>query len=121
MILVTHDVEEAVYLGDRVVVMQARPGRIKRIVDVPLDRPRDRNAAWQSTLDGAARRRVLRIAAVRRGAYLFHQPERRYYRRRRWHQQGRRGEPAPSGEQRSLGPSSRFTLTGIQRFPRSKR
>jgi ABC-type nitrate/sulfonate/bicarbonate transport system ATPase subunit len=45
MILVTHDVEEAVYLGDRVVVMQPRPGRIKRIVDVPLGRPRDRNSA----------------------------------------------------------------------------
>ena len=43
-ILVTHDVEEAVYLGDRVVVMQPRPGRIKRIVDVPLPRSRDRNA-----------------------------------------------------------------------------
>lgn len=44
-ILVTHDVEEAVYLGDRVVVMQPRPGRIKRIVDVPLARGRDRGAA----------------------------------------------------------------------------
>jgi NitT/TauT family transport system ATP-binding protein/sulfonate transport system ATP-binding protein len=44
-ILVTHDVEEAVYLGDRVVVMQPRPGRIRRIVDVPLARPRDRVGA----------------------------------------------------------------------------
>ena len=43
-ILVTHDVEEAVVLGDRVVVMQPRPGRIKRIVDVPLLRTRDRNS-----------------------------------------------------------------------------
>jgi NitT/TauT family transport system ATP-binding protein/sulfonate transport system ATP-binding protein len=43
-ILVTHDVEEAVYLGDRVVVMQPRPGRIRRIVDVPLPRPRDRGS-----------------------------------------------------------------------------
>jgi NitT/TauT family transport system ATP-binding protein/sulfonate transport system ATP-binding protein len=37
-------VEEAVYLGDRVIVMQPRPGRIKRIVDVPLPRSRDRGA-----------------------------------------------------------------------------
>lgn len=44
MVLVTHDVEEAVYLGDRIVVMQPRPGRIKRIVDVPLPRPRDRSS-----------------------------------------------------------------------------
>ncbi|MFZ4552588.1 MAG: ABC transporter ATP-binding protein [Aquabacterium sp.] len=44
-ILVTHDVEEAVYLGDRVVIMQPRPGRIKRVVDVDLERPRDRVSA----------------------------------------------------------------------------
>lgn len=41
-IMVTHDVEEAVFLGDRIVVMEPRPGRIKRIVDVPLPRPRSR-------------------------------------------------------------------------------
>jgi ABC-type nitrate/sulfonate/bicarbonate transport system ATPase subunit len=44
MILVTHDVEEAVYLGDRVVVLEPRPGRIRRIVPVPLRRPRNRTA-----------------------------------------------------------------------------
>jgi ABC-type nitrate/sulfonate/bicarbonate transport system ATPase subunit len=42
MILVTHDVEEAVYLGDRVVVMQPRPGRIRRILDIDVPHPRDR-------------------------------------------------------------------------------
>ena len=42
MIMVTHDVEEAVYLGDRVVIMDSHPGRIRRVVDVPFAHPRDR-------------------------------------------------------------------------------
>lgn len=42
-IVVTHDVEEAVFLGDRVAVMAPRPGRIQHIADVSLARPRRRD------------------------------------------------------------------------------
>ncbi|HKX42131.1 MAG TPA: ABC transporter ATP-binding protein [Burkholderiaceae bacterium] len=45
MILVTHDVEEAVFLGEKVIVMEPRPGRIRRIVPVDLPYPRDRLVA----------------------------------------------------------------------------
>lgn len=43
MVLVTHDVDEAIYMSDRIVIMSPRPGRIQEILDVPLGRPRARN------------------------------------------------------------------------------
>lgn len=43
MIMVTHDIEEAVYLADRIIVMDKNPGRIKDIVITDLPRPRNRN------------------------------------------------------------------------------
>jgi sulfonate transport system ATP-binding protein len=44
MILVTHDIDEAIYLSDRIIIMSARPGKIKAIVDVKMDHPRDRSS-----------------------------------------------------------------------------
>ena len=44
MILVTHDVDEAVYLSDRIVIMTPRPGKISEIIEVSLPHPRDRGS-----------------------------------------------------------------------------
>jgi sulfonate transport system ATP-binding protein len=68
LILVTHDVEEAIVLADRVMVMSPQPGRIFAAIEVALPRPRDR----QSAAFDFVKRRVLaaldlsldRVAAV---------------------------------------------------------
>ncbi len=41
-IFITHDVEEAVTLADRVVILQPKPGRIEQIIPITLARPRNR-------------------------------------------------------------------------------
>jgi sulfonate transport system ATP-binding protein len=44
MVLVTHDIDEAIYMSDRILIMTQRPGRIERTISVQLDRPRDRSS-----------------------------------------------------------------------------
>ena len=44
MVLVTHDIDEAIYMSDRIVIMTPRPGRIERIIPVDIERPRDRSS-----------------------------------------------------------------------------
>jgi NitT/TauT family transport system ATP-binding protein len=40
VIFVTHDIDEAIYLSDRIVVMRTAPGSVKEVIDVPIPRPR---------------------------------------------------------------------------------
>jgi ABC-type nitrate/sulfonate/bicarbonate transport system ATPase subunit len=44
ILLVTHDIDEAIYMSDRIVIMSPRPGRIERTIVVELDRHRQRNS-----------------------------------------------------------------------------
>ncbi|MFD4633113.1 nitrate/sulfonate/bicarbonate ABC transporter ATP-binding protein [Streptomyces sp. NPDC058284] len=61
IVLVTHNIEEAVLMADRIVVLGSRPGTIKETFEVGLDRPRDRNApAFEDLID-----RVYRVMTGR--------------------------------------------------------
>jgi ABC-type nitrate/sulfonate/bicarbonate transport system ATPase subunit len=44
MVLVTHEIDEAIYMSDRIAIMSPRPGRIEQIIPVELERPRDRSS-----------------------------------------------------------------------------
>jgi NitT/TauT family transport system ATP-binding protein len=44
MVFITHSIDEAIILGDRIAVMSARPGRIKEVLDMPFGWPRDVDA-----------------------------------------------------------------------------
>jgi NitT/TauT family transport system ATP-binding protein len=58
VIFVTHSIEEAVFLADRVVILAANPGRVREVVDIDLKRPRDAAHLRTSEAFAALRHRV---------------------------------------------------------------
>jgi NitT/TauT family transport system ATP-binding protein len=73
VLFVTHDIDEAVYLGDRVVVLSASPTRVKEVVDVDLPRPRDQIDSHARPEFAALRSRT--FASVRAEAAHRRPPE----------------------------------------------
>jgi ABC-type nitrate/sulfonate/bicarbonate transport system ATPase subunit len=69
ILFVTHDVDEAVYLADRVYVMTSRPGRIKLALNVPLPRPRSRDMI---TSTGFADLKKQLLASLEEGQISLH-------------------------------------------------
>jgi ABC-type nitrate/sulfonate/bicarbonate transport system ATPase subunit len=61
VILVTHDIDEALYLSDRVYVMTPRPGAIEAVLDVPIARPRQYESTVTSPTFAALKRTVLQL------------------------------------------------------------
>jgi NitT/TauT family transport system ATP-binding protein len=61
VIYITHSIEEALLLGDRMVVMTAHPGRIKQIIDVPYARPRNLMTLSASAEFGALKLDIWRV------------------------------------------------------------
>ena len=59
ILFVTHSIEESIYLADRIVVMTYRPGRVKAIVPVPLERPRDASSPMFNELKRELSRMVM--------------------------------------------------------------
>jgi NitT/TauT family transport system ATP-binding protein len=57
-IFITHDIDEAILLGDRVVVLQPNPGRVRRQLEVPFPRPRSRSAVLADPAYGSLRSEI---------------------------------------------------------------
>jgi NitT/TauT family transport system ATP-binding protein len=58
MVFITHSIEEAILMGDRVAVLSTRPGRVKEIIDVPFEHPRSISAIFQDERFGELRNEV---------------------------------------------------------------
>jgi len=68
VVFVTHDLQEAAFLSNRVIVMSARPGTIQEIVDVPLPHPRGRDMLYSPEFVATVKRLRELLSAQREGS-----------------------------------------------------
>jgi ABC-type nitrate/sulfonate/bicarbonate transport system ATPase subunit len=75
IVFITHDIDEAIFLADRVYVMSARPGSVKREIRVPIERPRVSHEVTTTRIFGEIKHQVLAaIADEIRATYGVAQP-----------------------------------------------
>ena len=72
MIFITHSIEEAILMGDRVAVLSTRPGRVKRIIDIPFEHPRNISEIFADKRFGALRNTVWTELRAEASAELEH-------------------------------------------------
>jgi NitT/TauT family transport system ATP-binding protein len=72
MIFITHSIEEAILMGDRVAVLSTRPGRVKRIIDIPFGHPRNVSEIFADPRFGKLRNAVWKELRAEASAELGH-------------------------------------------------
>ena len=61
VVFVTHDIDEAILLSDKIVVLTAHPGTVNEVVNVPFERPRSRSELVKTDEYGRFRNRLLSL------------------------------------------------------------
>ena len=61
VLFVTHDIDEAIFLSDRIIMMNSAPGKVYKEIDVPFERPRNRSELIESREYNAFRNKLLAL------------------------------------------------------------